>query len=383
MISMLAVFASFTAWLFPSFGVLRKGFDNPSRLDLDTFTVLACWYLLIFVSFTAGEKVGGLLVLRRSAPTAPLLSLKSNVIYYGFTLLSATGIAATLIRVFQLLSLQQAIAAIALGQANELIEALYEHYSIGLVSLRYLVLYSASIALYRIIRSRSFTPLNIFNVLLLAISTLLSSRLIFIATLLTVVFLLSVDKRSIRISIPKLVTIATLLFLVLAVLNYSRNKGYYERNNLSFGLAGASEILAYLGSPFQVAIGTAQVTDHIIGGDPDSYRDYVDVEINLMTNSAFFHLHQQMGYFSWVYVALTCLFMGLLFEALCSLGETIFLLPCGAILYGSAELWRLYLFHQGTFIVWFVIGIGLPALLIGGQRLFAFVASAPVTTRSS
>lgn len=381
-VSMAAMSASFAAWLFPSFGVLWKGFDNPSRLDLGTFTVLACWYLLIFVSFTAGEKVGGLLVFRRSPPTARLLSLKSNLIYYGFTLLSATGIAATLIRVFQLLSLQQAIAAIALGQANQLKDALYEDYSMGLVSLRYLVLYPASIALYRIFRSRSFTLLNIFNVLLLAISTLLSSRLIFIATLLTLVFLLSFDKRSIRVSIPKLITIATLLFLVLAVLNYSRNKDYYERNKMSFGAAGASEILAYVGSPFQVAIGTAQVTEHIIGGDPDSYRDYVDIEITLMTNSAFFHLHQQMGYFSWVYIALMCLFMGLVFEALASLGETIFLLPCGAILYGSAELWRLDLFQQGAFIVWFVIGIGLPALLIGSQRLFAFVANAPRTTRS-
>ena len=109
--------------------------------------------------------------------------------------------------------------------------------------------------------------------------------------------------------------------------------------------------------------------------------NYVDVEINLMTNSAFFHLTQQIGYFSWVYIALICLFMGLVFEALASLGKTIFLLPCGAILYGSAELWRLDLFQQGTFIVWFVIGIGLPALLIGGQRLFAF-ATAPGTARS-
>ena len=381
-VSMVAMFASFAAWLFPSFGVLRKGFDNPSRLDLGTFTVLACWYLLIFVSFTAGEKVGGLLVLRRSTPPAQLLNLKSNIIYYGFTLLSTAGIAATLIRVFQLLPLQQAIAAIALGQTNQLKEVLYEDYHIGLVSLRYLVLYPASIALYRIIRSRSFTPLNIFNVLLLAMSVvLLSSRLTFIATLLTVVFLLSFDKRSIKVSIPKLITIVTSLFLMLAVLNYSRNKDYYERNKLSFGLAGASEILAYLGAPFQVAIGTAQATDQIIGGDPDAYRNYVDVEINLMTNSAFFHLTQQIGYFSWLYIALICLFMGFVFEALASLGKTIFLLPCGAILYGSAELWRLDLFQQGTFIVWFVIGIGLPALLIGGQRLFAF-ATAPGTARS-
>jgi len=374
---MVAMFASLAAWLFPSFGVLRKGFDNPSRLDLGAFAVLAGWYMLIFVSFTAGEKVGALLVLRKSAPIAPILTLKSNIIYRAFTILTTVGISATLIGVFRALSLQQAAASIALGHANELKDALYEDYSIGLVSLRYLVLYPASIALYRIIRLRSFTLLNIFNVLLLAISVVMSSRLIFIATLLTVVFLLSFDKNSTRISIPKLTAIVTVIFLALALLNYSRNKDYYESNKLSFGVAGASEILAYLGSPFQVAIGTAQVTDRIIGGDPDSYHDYIDIEINLMTNSAFFHLHQQMGYFSWAYITLICTFMGLVFEAMASLGKTIFLLPCGAILYGSAELWRLDLFHQGIFIVWFVVGIGLPMLLVGVQRLVAFAVASP------
>jgi hypothetical protein len=375
-ISMAAVLASFGAWLFPSFGVLRKGFESPSRLEFSSFVVLACWYLLIFMSFTVGEKLGGLLVLRRSASRARLLSLDSNLLYYSFSLLSAIGIAMTLRTIFQLLSLQQAIVFIALGQANSLKEALYEDYSVGFVSLRYLVIYSASIALYRIIRWRSFRPLNILNVLMLAITAVLSSRLIFISTLLTVAFLLGFGKSSIRISIPKLIVFITVLFLILSVLNFSRNADYYERNKLSFGLAGVSEILAYLGSPFQAAIGSAPVTDQLVAGGDETYRNYVDEEINLNTNSAFIHLHEQIGYVSWAYIAVMCLFMGFVFEVLLSLGKTIFLLPCGAILYGSAELWRLDLFHQGIFIVWFVMGIGLPVFLIGGRRLLALLSGA-------
>jgi len=65
--------------------------------------------------------------------------------------------------------------------------------------------------------------------------------------------------------------------------------------------------------------------------------------------------------------------MGFLFEFLASLGKTVFLLPCGAILYASAELWRLDLFQQGIFIVWMVTGIGLPAFLIAGRRFFRFI----------
>jgi len=372
-VSMAAMFASLVAWLFPSFGVLRKGFDHPARVDFSSCVILACWYLLIFMSFTIGEKVGRVIVLRRSALREKLFNLDSNLLYYIFSFLGAIGIATTLIKIFQLLSLQEAVVFVALGQANSLKEALYEDYSIGLVSLRYLVLYSASIALYRIIRRRSFRPLNILNVLMLATTALLSSRLIFIATLLTVVFLLSFGKRSIRFSVPKLTLFATLLFLILAVLNFSRNASYYEQNRLSFGLAGVSEILAYLGSPFQVAIGSAPVVDQLVAGGGETYRNYVDVEENLNTNSAFVHLHEQMGYASWAYVTAICLFMGFVFEFLSALGKTIFLLPCSTILYGSAELWRLDLFHQGIFIVWFVIGIGLPVFLIGGRRLFVIL----------
>ena len=375
-ISMAAMFASLAAWLFPSFGVLRKGFESPSRVDFSSFVILACWYLLIFMSFTLGEELGRFTILRGNVLTGRMPSLDSNFFYYIFSFLSAIGIATTLIRILQLLSLQQAAVFIVLGQANSLKEALYEDYSIGLVSLRYLVVYSASIALYRIIGRRSFRPLNILNVLMLLMTAILSSRLIFIATLLTAVFLLNLGKTSIRFSIPRLTIFATFLFLVLSVLNFSRNADYYERNKLSFGLAGVSEIVAYLGSPFQATIGSAGVTDQLVAGGDETYRNYVDEEINLNTNSAFIHLHEQFGYVSWVYIVVICLFMGFVFEFLKSLGKTIFLLPCGAILYGSAELWRLDLFHQGIFIVWFVVGIGLPALLIGGRKLLVFVGGA-------
>jgi hypothetical protein len=373
-VSMAAMFASFAAWLFPSFGVLRKGFNYPARLDFNSFVVLACWYLLIFLSFSIGEKAGRLIVFRKPMPGGKLFDLQSNFLYFTFSALSTIGVITTLVRIFQTLSLQQAVIFITLGQANSLKEALYEDYSVGLVSLRYLVLFSGSIALYRIIRWKSYRVINVFNAVLLLLCTLLSSRLIFIATLLTTVFLLAHDKRKMSISALKMIVVATCLFLILSILNFTRNKDYYDVNKLSFAEAGISEILAYLGSPFQAAIGSAGVTDQLVAGGDQTYRDYVDEEITLNTNSAFVHLHEQMGYVSWLYVAGLCLFMGLLFESLASFGKTIFLLPCGAILYGSAELWRLDLFHQGMFIVWIVMGIGLPVFLIGCQRLFRFLA---------
>src|SRR5581483_3894415 len=193
---------------------------------------------------------------------------------YSFTVLCGVGIGMTLIVIFRSLSFQQALIFIALGEANSLKEALYEGYSVGFVSFRYLVLYSAAVAIYRMIRVKSFSFVNWLNVFLLAVSTvILGSRLIFIATLLTATLLLTFDRSRVRISVTKTVAVAMILFLILAVANFARNKGYYERNRLSFIEAGVSEILAYLGSPFQAAVGSAPVADQLVAGGDQTYRD--------------------------------------------------------------------------------------------------------------
>ncbi len=100
--------------------------------------------------------------------------------------------------------------------------------------------------------------------------------------------------------------------------------------------------------------------DTIVSSPDDTYRSYIDIEPQLNTNSAFMALHEQMGYFAWPYICCLCFCMGLFFSWLFSFGRTIFLLPCGAILYASAELWRLDLFQQGIFEIWFIVGIGVP-----------------------
>jgi hypothetical protein len=380
-LSMLAVAASFVAWIFPSFDVLQKGFDSASRMDLNSCVILALWYLLIFLSFTAGQQLGSLPILGKARPIDKLIDLDHGErVYYAFTLLSTLGIFAMLAEIFRTMSLQEAFLRISLGQVNALKEALYEDYSIGLPSLRYLILYSASFAAYRIIRLKQYRLLNLFNLFMLALSAFLSFRLILIAALVATSFLLSRGKRAVKLSVSKIALATSLLFLILSALNISRNAGYYEQNHLSFWLAGFNEIDAYLGTPFQAAMGSANHLDQLaaaglgngtLGGEP--YRQYVDLGVNYMTNSAFVYLPQQMGFFAWPYICALCFTMGLVFELLASWGRTVFLLPCGAILYASAELWRINLYAQGTFIVWFVIGIGLPASLLFARQLSRFL----------
>jgi hypothetical protein len=351
---------SFVAWLCPSFGVLSKGFGDPERLNLTSAAILGSWYLLIFVSFTIGQKLGSFSQALRIAPRSKLLSLEANSIYVGFTVLSAVGLAASFASIFSNLSIQEAIFRITLGQANVLNDTLHEDYSIGLVSLRYVVLYPGSLALYRMIRFKSYSMLNIFSLFLLALGVFLSSRLTLIATMLTVTLLLSFGQTSIRLRFSRIALWVGFLFLVLSVLNASRNASYYAEENENFATASISEIISYLGAPFQAEIASAKVLDQLTVGGAEGYRNYTDVVEQLNANSAFVHLHEQMGYICWLYIAALCVFMGLVFEVFLSMGRTVFLLPAGAILYGSAELWRLDLFQRGTFVTWFVVGIALP-----------------------
>lgn len=375
--SMIAVAASFLAWELPTFGVLLKGFTHKEALDLTSSVTLFCWYALIFTCFYLGQKLGAVFATTKGPLRDPALALDANGLYYAFTLISTAGIVSTLVTIFGNLSLQQALVFISLGQTNALKDTLYEEYHVGLVSLRYLVLYPASVALYRILRQKRYSAINLFNVLMLGISTFLSSRLILMATMLVTCFLLTYGKQRIRISVAKLAIFSGIVFLILSVLNISRNEGYYERNRQSFFQAGISEIITYVGSPFQVAVGAAKVSDQLAGFGGDDYRDWTDIDYNLNTNSAFALLLQQMGYWSWPYIALVCLVMGFAFRTMLSLGKTVFLLPCGAILYGSAELWRLDLFQQGAFIVWLVFGVGLPGALLFVRRVTGVLRRAP------
>src|SRR5258705_7978905 len=174
-LSMVAVSLSLAAWLFPTFGVLKKGWENPSRLDTATVVILACWYLLIFTSFFLGEKIAGLWSLSHGyKPTSRLLDLESNVIYLGFTLIGALGLGAMVATIVRSMSLAQMILFISLGQSNALKQPVFEEYHVGIVSLRYVVLYPASVALYRMIRFREYSLLNLFNVLMLAVCTFVS-----------------------------------------------------------------------------------------------------------------------------------------------------------------------------------------------------------------
>ena len=296
--------------------------------------------------------------------SSSVTSLDANLPYYLFTIIAAVGILAAAAKIFGSLSLTGAVGFVMSGQANELKESLYGEYHVGLLSLRYVVVYPAAIALYRLAARRRLSLSIVVNLLLLLVGVSISSRLTLMATVVTALLLLNYDVSYRTVRISRILTIAALLFSLLSALNYSRNYGFYEERGQSFWSSGFAEIITYLGGTFQVALGTAARTADLVSGREESYRELVDTEEQLNRPSAFVALHQQMGYLCWLYMAVICGAFGFIFARFVAKGKTMYLLPCGAILYASAELWRVNLFGEGIFIVLMVVGIGVPDVVL-------------------
>ena len=364
---MIATALSFAGWAFPSFGVLRKGFGRPATVDPVAILVLTSWYVLIVVCFHVGQFFG---TPRSGSHTqsAPVVSLDANPPYYIFTIIAAIGLLAAVAKVVGSLSLEGAIGFLFSGQANQMREAMYDDYQVGLLSLRYVVVYPAAIAIYRLVTRRRLSLSIVVNLLLLLVGASISSRLTLVATVVTSFLLLNYDVRFQKIRVSRVLLIGALLFSILSVFNYSRNYGFYEERGQSFWSSGFAEIITYLGGSAQVELATAARTSDLVSGHEESYRELVDVEEQLNAPSAFVTLHQHMGYLCWLYIAVVCALFGFVFTHLVAKGKTIYLLPCGAILYAAADVWRINFFGQGIFIVLMVVGIGVPWFL-------SFVAS--------
>lgn len=357
-----AVLMSMASWMIPSIGGIKKGYDIPSEWTILSFLVLFNWYTLMYISARIGELIGRKPPKEKIENTyLPKLNDKSLLV--GFTLLSSIGIFATYYKIFSSMSITEAIFYISSGFANELKESLYEEYSAGVVSLRYLVVYSSALSVYSYFTTKKFSKIIGLNALLLILSAMLSSRLIFVATVLISIFIISHKIKILHIKLKNIILTFMLFFFVLSTLNYSRNSNYYESDGLYFWGGGASSILTYLGSPFQVAIGTANDISRLATEGEEAYRKLVDIDITLNTNSAFVHLHESFGYWAWLYMPTLMFFIGFAFSHMRTYGSSALLLPCGAILYASAEFWRLDLFRQGIFIVWFFFGIIYPIFI--------------------
>lgn len=341
------IFTSYIMWEFPGFdGSIRKGFNIP--FDISSIGALLCgvWVITVIGLAYCGFKTG--ISLKIDTKIINNRASIDNIRpYMIISILTYVGIAFVALQLFGSLGISGIVTAITGGQANTLKNTLYSDYSAGIASLRYLAIPSAALALYHLTRKR-FIALSLLNILALAVVAIISSRLSIIFTIFTFLPLV-LNNSKVKLKFYHVLIATVVIFHILAALNYSRNINFYRMIGIdNFYLAGFSEIVTYVGSPFQgfLAAGTLMNSLYMASDIDSSIKTGISFELS--TNSAFLELVKSDGIMeAFVKIAFFSLvgsfIMGISFKN----RQNILFLLFGSIGYCFAEVWRVFLFGQG------------------------------------
>lgn len=167
----------FIFWAFPSFDYFRKGFDQPlSLLSLGglglIIAIITAWctaYLAYNIGKnTAPIRPGGKLSINQALP---------NNSYFIFIILSSIGLLAVFYSLIKSGGSSFIMDSIQTGKANELKKAMYEDYSIGVISLRYASIMCGALLIARRLSGLKNNLLDSAAVILVLCTALLSSSL--------------------------------------------------------------------------------------------------------------------------------------------------------------------------------------------------------------
>lgn len=336
---------SFGAWLFPSFDYFVKGFSDREPISYIALGFLVSWYGLILMFAYIGYhlpiakkiKIGG----------SPIYSLDNDKLYLLYTIIATLGVGYAYYLIVSNLGIIGVLVAIATNSANDLKGALYENYSAGLPSLRYLSIITCGLAFYKTFK-RGLGAMEAYNITLLIITALISSRLAFISASM-IGFTLIVSHGGLKkIDFKKIIKYCTLFFGVIIIMTYVRTYGTYSREGIENPIAAAfSEIITYLGAPFQVFLGLGNNIHRVMSGE--SYFNYIDVLRTLTTNSALQDLIFQFGYWSYPLMCVTAFAFALAMKIALKNKDSFIFIFFPVSLYAFAEIWRIYLFQTGLF----------------------------------
>ncbi|WIB60764.1 hypothetical protein DEJ13_02730 [Curtobacterium sp. MCLR17_007] len=377
------VLASLLAWSVPGQGTYLRGFAVRSDFSWAAALVLGTWYMVCILVISFGVAVG-----RSWKPSTALVAVEGNArferaFYRIVSLFAVVGV----LGAYYLISRETSIVtALSSDQANLLSESLLDGSSIG--TLRYAVTVAAPVGVILAIERKSSWWSAGVNIVLLLSVVLLSSRLSLVMATAVFVFLYYQRRPLNRLRISVTVLGGLVMFLVLAVFNYTRNANYYRSFGVDNPLAmNVYQVLSYVGAPSQVSIGVA---DAIAGGrfpvsvsaldalqaviptflqatkgdksaavDLGLYAYQVDIAPNLNANSSFADVYAQWGWWGLGYTVIVLGFAAVLFQHFRHY-QSVVASMSAIIGYGFLEYWRGYLFNTGN-IVFLVLIVAIAA----------------------
>jgi hypothetical protein len=368
---------SFLAWAIPWGGAIPAAlrFAPAQPWTLHGMLFLAGWYAFFFAVGVGGFYLGRRIPVLQRAERVPWESF-----YVFFTILSLVGTA-------------YSYGYVAAHSPHAISAAFLHHrfnavryalpYAAGAATLRYAASLAGAIAIFELGRGR-LRPVHVLNVLLLLLSAAIASRVSLIIAGIAVAGLAARHFQTTRAPARHVLGVLLLgvvsLFVLLSLLNYSRNADFYRSYGVRDPLVmNVDEMVRYLGVPFQasvavsnhvsqwpevpstVAAGTRAyvLPTYATSGVPASvarasnrYHSLAPIPTILSTNSVLAGMYGVFGVLAFPILGLVVL-VGAVIAGHASRYRSYAFLVSLVIAYCFAEWWRIYMFNQG--IVQFLI----------------------------
>jgi len=397
---------SFLAWAIPWGGAIPaslRGFAHAEPWTLDGTLFLLGWYAFFFAVALGG------FVLGRRIPVLERAERVSWESYYVF--LSIVGIAGT----------AYAYAYVFAKSPHAISQAFLHHhfnavryvlpYSAGIPTLRYATSLAGAIAIFELGRGR-FRLIHVVNVLVLLLAAAIASRASLIIAAIVVAGLAARHFSGRHVRARAAVGVALLglvaLFLVLALLNYSRNADFYRGYGIRDPLVmNIDETVRYVGIPFQVAMAVSNhvskwpaapasagpgirvfvlptyasknVPESVSRGET-RYEKVVAIPVSQTTNSVLAMAYGVFGALAFPILGLAVLVACIIAGAASRYRSYLFLASL-VVAYCLAEWWRTYVLNQGivqflvlVLVFWGLVGSGVDGWTCGRwSRLTRFL----------
>lgn len=353
------------------------GFDTPAPVSVPGVVLLATFYLFMALVALLGWLAGSA---RVDEPTGPgqrdapicerryfLLILPVAVIGVGYCY-------------FTVATQRSIIGALSSQTSNQLYDSLPQN--AGVQTLRYACILAAPLGVHLWRKGVIGMPLMVFAVLLLGLNALLSSRLSLLMA--TCVYLtIRVRTREAgagrRRSAGAVLGVALVGFLLLTMLNYTRNANFYRElgvaDPVTMNLYQSSQ---YVTVPAQVSLGVANSVStgkwHVVSNPMDSLDAITPTFLQekkvrkadtkkysadygysstfapqYFTNSVFADTYAEFGAWGWFYCFLIYGMAGFLLARLMQ-AQPVVAATGGVIAYCFAEVWRIQILSYGFVI---------------------------------
>lgn len=347
-------FLSFIAWLLPiSGGIYIKGFSPPQQFFTANLIYILVWDFGIFYIAFLGFYIGR----RYSYKPKNSKEINSDLRpYYFFNFVGVIGLVSSYIHIIDESGIRLLIYQLFIHNGNFLKKELYNGYSIGIYSLRYVVIISSAIAIYRIV-SKKFHIMDLFNILSLLLLLIISSRLSLIISL-VIASCLAITDEKIRIGSRKIIISFVLIFSVLTVANYIRNANFYERFNINNPIfMNLVQIDAYLGTSFQGELATA---DHALLRDGlklnlSEESRITNIATNFNANSSLNTLMNYYGIYGIIIGFVFSFFASFVMGSIRQNNKKIIFCLYGVLLYCFSDLYRIFMFNKGIILTMIII----------------------------